>query len=185
MKYTISLINAFFPVLLFVLLASTASAHVPFGVYAGTHAVAFVPEPGSPLAGEMVEMNFFLRDLQGNFPTELFIVEIAIQKTLPDDRERSLATLSPKMESPGIYSTRYRFDEGGHYRVEFLFNKIDEPDIIRDAVFDIEVRDPSVRDISYSFVIVWSIFIALASFLGGMMFAHRRITGRKRKGQDI
>ena len=176
MKYTILFTSTFFSVLLLTLTVSTVSAHVSFGVYAGTHAVAFVPQPGSPFSGETVEMNFFLRDLQGNFPNELFIARVVIQKALIDGSEQNIAELTPDVVSPGKYTTRFRFDEGGHYRIEFLFNKIDKPDIIRDAVFDIEVRDPPVRGISYSFVAVLSIFVALVSFLGGMAFARRRIS---------
>jgi len=173
MKYIVSLISVIFCVLLFVMLVSTASAHVSFGEFAGTHAVAFVPQPGSPLVGETVEMDFFLRDLRGNFPIELFTVQVVIQETL-DDSERSLATLSPVEEAPGIYSTRFRFDEEGHYRVEFLFNKIDEPEIVRDAIFDIEIRNVPARDFPYSFMAAFTMFVALTSFFGGMAFARRR-----------
>lgn len=176
MKYIILFTGTFFSVLLLTLIVPTVLAHVSFGVYTGTHAVAFVPQPGSPFVGETVEMNFFLRDLQGNFPTETFIVRVVIQETLADGSEQSVVELTPDVESPGIYAVRFRFDEGGQYRVEFLFNKIDEPDIIRDAVFDIEVRDIPVRDIPYSFMAALFIFAAFVSFWGGMAFARRRIS---------
>ena len=178
MKYIMSLISISLSVFLFLLFASTVSAHVPFGAYAGTHAVAFVPQPGSPFVDEMVEMDFFLRDLMGNFPSELFTVQVVIQKKLPDDSEQNIAELTPKMESPGIYTTQFRFDEGGHYRVEFLFNKINEPDIVRDAVFDIEVRVIPSRGVSYFLIAIVSIIVFLSSFLGGMAFARR---GRARR----
>lgn len=174
MKHTPTIYIIILSVLMFVPFISITSAHVPFGTYAGTHAVAFVPEPGSPFSGETVEMSFFFRDLQGNFPTEVFNVEIVIQETFSDESEQNIAKLVPNRKSPGIYTTGYRFDREGHYRVEFLFNKIDEPEIIRDAVFDLEVRNIPSRDVPYLTIAVLSIFAVLVSFFAGIAFARIR-----------
>lgn len=155
--------------LLFAPFVLTASAHVPFGVYAGTHAVAFVPTPGSPLLGEKVEMAFFLRDLHGNFPTELFDVEVVVQEILPDGSERNIATLEPRKESPGIYTTEYNFPGAGQYRIEFSFNKSDEPDLVREALFAIEVRNVRSSGLSYLLVGIISLIVAAGSFWVGKM----------------
>ena len=160
--------------LLFVPFISTASAHVPFGVYAGTHGVTFVPDPGSQLLGETVNMSFFLRDLRGNFPTETYVIEVVIQKILSNDREQHIQTLIPRTKSPGIYTTKYYFEEAGKYRIEFLFNKLGEPDIVRDAIFDLEVQDVGSLGFSYPMMFLISLFVSVAAFWSGMLFHRHR-----------
>lgn len=172
MRYILSIFHITLISLLFVPIISTASAHVPFGVYAGTHAVTFVPDPGSPLLGEIVDMSFFMRDLRGEFPTEEYVIEVVIQKILQGDNEQHIETLTPKTKSPGIYTMRYRFEEAGKYRIEFLFNKLGESDLVRDAVFDLEVRDVGALGFSYGMMFLISLFVAVVSFWGGMLF-HR------------
>lgn len=172
MKHTLSIFFITFIVSLFMPLVSTASAHVSFGVYAGTHAVTFVPDPGSPLLGETVNMSFFLRDLYGEFPTKSYVIEIVIQKIVRGGEEQLIKTLTPRTRSSGIYTTKYRFEEAGKYRVEFLFNKVGEPDIVRDASFDLEVRNVGSLGFSYSMMFLISLFVAVAAFWSGMLY-HR------------
>jgi len=173
MRNTLSLISIIIVALLFTPSVLTASAHVPFGVYAGTHAVSFVPNPGSPLLGEKVKMTFFLRDLHGEFPTEPFKVEVVVQEVFSDDSERNVATLLPTLKSLGIYTTEYRFRQAGQYRVEFLFNKVGEPDLVRDAVFDINIRDVGSLGFSYSLTSVMLLIVAALAFWGGRMSVRR------------
>jgi len=138
-----------------------AYAHVGIGEYAGTHVVAFVPQPRSPLVGETVQMRFNLRDLHGNFANEQFVVAIEVMKVLPDSTESTIFASAPEMIADGIYESSYRFQHPGNYRVEYGFSRPSEPDIVRDAVFDIEVRDVS-RGIPYTTAIATVLVIAAA-----------------------
>jgi len=149
-----------------------AYAHVSFGEYAGNYAVAWVPEPRSPFVGEEVEMTFYLRDLRGYSVNEPFIVTVVIQETFADDKEREIFTASPETVQDGIYKINYRFTRSGNYRVEFNFGKPDEPNVIRDTIYDIEVRE--TPGISYQTALMVFFPLALLLFLGGFMVARYR-----------
>ncbi|MBI2109152.1 MAG: hypothetical protein HYT93_03160 [Parcubacteria group bacterium] len=128
---------------LFIFFPLFVSAHVGLGMYAGTHAVALVVEPHhSPFVGEDVFFTFYMKDLHGYFPTEPFITSVIIQEITKDNEELNIVALVPETVKSGVYKTSYRFKQAGLYRIEFGFGKADEPDVIRDAVFEIEVRDP-------------------------------------------
>lgn len=148
-----------------------ALAHVPFGEYAGTHAVAFVPEPKSPFAGEKVEMVFYMRDLHGAPAKEPFVVETLIQKILENDEELGIFGTKGETITSGVYRTSYAFAQPGSYRVDFIFWKPDEPEITRDAVFDIGVRKPPLLTANSVAVLVLA---GLAAFLGGRFSRPKR-----------
>jgi len=149
-------------------------AHVNFGEYAGTHVIAFVPEPRSPLVGEEVTMNFYLRDLRGKRANEAFLVGAVIQEVLEKDEEFHLFTSKPETIIDGTYQTSYRFNKAGTYRINFTFSRPQEPDIARDAVFDIEVRDvPSGTSSTTLLVAVLLIILASA---GGFIVGRRTTT---------
>lgn len=146
-------------------------AHVSFGEFAGNYSVAWVPEPRSPFVGETVEMTFYIRDLQGIIVQEPFIVSAIIQRVTSNDEELNIFATASEIITDGIYRTSYRFTKSGLYRVEFNFGKPDEPNVIRDAVFDIEARE--VPDISYGTVIAISLFIAIVMFFCGFIVRDR------------
>jgi len=144
MKYNLFLIG-----FLLLISASFAYAHVPFGQYAGTHAVALVLEPSSILVGEKVKMTFYIRDLHGVPASEAFVAAATIQEILPEGEEFDLFTTPAKTVTNGIYTAEYIFKEVGVQRIEFAFHRPDEPDVVRDAVFDVQIRK-SLGVISYT-----------------------------------
>jgi len=148
-------------------------AHVNFGEYAGTHAVAFVPQPRSPLEGEEVTMTFYLRDLHGDPASESLIVGAVIQEILENDEERYLFTTKPETITDGRYQVSYRFHKAGMYRIEFSFARPNETEISRDAIFDIEVRSvpPGVSRTT----LFISMFLITLAFAGGFIIGRRRI----------
>ena len=148
-------------------------AHVNFGEYAGTHAVAFVPHPRSPLEGEEVAMTFYLRDLHGNLASEPFIMGAVIQEILENDEERYLFTTKPETITDGRYQASYRFHKAGLYRIEFSFASPNETEISRDAVFDIEVRSVPLGAPRTALLI--SMFLITLAFAGGLVIGQRRI----------
>ena len=149
-------------------------AHVNFGEYAGTHAVAFVPQPRSPLEGEEVAMTFYLRDLHGGLASESFIVGTVIQEILENDEEYYLFTTKPETITGGRYQVSYRFPKAGMYRIEFSFTSPNEIEVSRDAVFDIEVRSVS-PDTSRTILFI-SMSLIILAFAGGLIIGQRRIT---------
>ena len=160
--------------LLGVLIPSLPSvhAHVNFGEYAGTHAVAFVPQPHSPLEGEAVTMTFYLRDLHGSLANEPFIVEAVIQEILENDEEYYLFTTKPKTITNGRYQVSYRFPKAGMYRIEFSFTSPNEIEVSRDAVFDIEIR--SVPLGAPRTILFISMFLIVLAFAGGFIIGRKR-----------
>ena len=148
-------------------------AHVNFGEYAGTHAVAFVPQPRSPLEGEEVAMTFYLRDLRGSLASESFIVRAVIQEILENDEERYLFTTKPETITDGRYKVSYRFPKAGIYRIEFSFTSPNEIEVSRDAIFDIEVR--SVPFSAPRTALLISMFLIILAFAGGLIMGRRRI----------
>jgi hypothetical protein len=124
----------------FLVSAGAAGAHVGFGEYAGTHAVSLVPDPRSPFVGETVHMKFYLRDLHGSLAAEDFLVKIAVQKITPRGEETEVFAPPPQAITNGIYETGYAFREPGLYRIDYEFHRPTEPDLVREAIFDIEAR---------------------------------------------
>ena len=180
MKKAICFLVSVLFVFFFIPHSSLAQAHIGFGEYAGSYAVSLVPEPRSPFVGEEVAMTFYLRDLHGYFPQEPFVVAMVIQEVFPDDSERAVFATAPETITDGIYTTSYRFEKAGLYRVEFDFNKPDEPDVVRDAVFGIEVREIPIT-ISYMMLLLVSLLVFFFAFLGGIVFA-RYYDGRTSQG---
>jgi len=179
MRLTTIFINSVVIVSSFMVYSPVTYAHVGIGEYAGTHVVAFVPEPRSPLAGEEVQMMFYLRDLHGYFANEPFIASVVIQEVLSDDSERGIFATAPEIIDKGIYTTSYRFTHPGLYRVEFGFSRPNEPDIVRDTVFDIGVREAQ-GGISYPLVLTIFLPVAALVFLQGFMLAWYRYRRRVR-----
>lgn len=154
------------------------SAHVGFGEYAGTHVVAFTPTPHSPFTNEEVAMKFYTRTLQGYQTTETFLVSIDIQEVLPNGSERGVFAMRPVTVKNGMYETAYTFEKSGHYRIDYSFWKPEEPDKVRDAVFDIEVRDSLIRSDASLFEIVFTSVIVL--FIGFVLgFSYQRFFLKK------
>ncbi|MEK9179829.1 MAG: hypothetical protein AAB897_00215 [Patescibacteria group bacterium] len=143
-----------------------ASAHVPFGEFAGTHAVAFVPEPRSPFVGEEVEMVFYLRDLRGILEKNPVVAAVLIQEVVSDENELGIFGTTGETITDGIYTTNYTFEKPGQYRIDFTFWKPDEPEITRDAVFDIEVRELPTKYFSMQYILISFGLFLLGSITG-------------------
>lgn len=145
----------------------TASAHVGFGEYAGTHAVSLVAEPRSPFVNETVQMTFYLRDLHGSLTTEPFVTLVTIQEILADGEERGIFGTPTAIITNGIYKMSYVFKKAGHYRLDFTFWRSNETDITRDGVFDIEVRKRPSRSTPINLLVLLTAFsVGLAAGFG-------------------
>lgn len=131
----------FFFILISLTLPVLTFAHTVVGIYAGTHVVDLEAVPHSPLVGEEISMTFRLRDLSLQIPKEEFIIVADIIENADSPERRPLARLDLKQESPGVYKTIYAFQKPGVYEIEFTFHKPHEPDIAREAIFVLEVRD--------------------------------------------
>ncbi|MCP6719837.1 MAG: protease inhibitor I42 family protein [Patescibacteria group bacterium] len=165
--------NILIIVTLLLLSVSVSNAHISIGEYAGTHAVSFDPEPRSPFVGETVDMDFYLRDLSGNFANEPFLITVNVQKVLPDDSEITIFTTEPEIIIDGNYKTNYKFTEPGHYRLEFNFQRPSEPDISREGIFDIEVRD-TTGGTSTTTILILLVLTAILAFTASSIFTKRR-----------
>lgn len=125
-------------------LAHSSSAHSPVGVYAGTHVVDLEPAPRSPFPNEEVFITIRIRDLSLRFAEEDFSVEVVILENADTDRETPIFQASAEKVKTGIWQTTYRFLKPGLYDVEVQFGLEEDPDRVREAVFQIEVRDQGV-----------------------------------------
>jgi len=146
-------------------------AHVPFGEYAGTHVVRFVPEPRSPFTGELVKMKFYLRDLRGFAPEEGVLVAVSIEEVFEDGREQQVFSAEPKgITEIGLYEMEYTFSKSGFYRIGYEFWEAAKPDAVREATFEMQVREAQERN-----GIEMILALVLAAALG---FAVGRLWGR-------
>jgi len=148
-------------------------AHVKIGQYAGSYAVAFVSQPGSPFVGETVQMTFYLKNLQGVLVSEPFIVAVIVQEILSDDEEIDTFVTAPETIDDGIYEISYRFTKPGHYRIEYSFGKPDEPNVVRETIHDLEVRDVP-RGVPYVTALAVFILGTVLAFLGGFVLGKNR-----------
>lgn len=144
-------------------------AHGATGEYAGTHVVALEAEPRSPFVGETVKMTFYLRDLRRMIEENPFVISVEIQKDLSGGEEVIFSS-EPETIMGGIYELDYAFPGAGPYHVQYNFWPPDNPDVKREAIFDIEAREaPPFSFLSPLSSLLFLLVTSLAALFAGVV----------------